>query len=73
MNPQVQLMIGENDKPHVQGSNYGVSNGEQLKIGNSIVKTVHVPCHTRGHTIFSFLPLQENFIDEYPKLSETTI
>ena len=32
-----------------------------------------MPCHTRGHTIFSFQPLQSNFIEDYPKVAETTI
>jgi hypothetical protein len=29
---------------------------EELKIGKCRVKTLHVPCHTKGHTIYSFLP-----------------
>jgi hypothetical protein len=32
---------------------------ENIEIGKSKVKTLHVPCHTKGHTIYSFLPLED--------------
>jgi hydroxyacylglutathione hydrolase len=39
-----------------------------LKIGNSRVRTLHVPCHTKGHTIYSFLPLLNEEKDDSPNL-----
>lgn len=33
---------------------------------------MHVPCHTRGHTIYSFLPLTENGSIEEQKIAENT-
>jgi glyoxylase-like metal-dependent hydrolase (beta-lactamase superfamily II) len=49
-------VIGENDRNFVEGATYSLSVDEELQIGKSKVRTLHVPCHTKGHTIYSFLP-----------------
>jgi hypothetical protein len=36
------------------------------------VRTLHVPCHTKGHTIYSFLPLEAEEEHESSKIDEVT-
>lgn len=73
LNPEVKIVIGDNDKDFVKGTNHFLQVNQELTIGQSQVKTIHVPCHTRGHTIYSFLPIQENLLAEQQDLTPMTI
>lgn len=57
-NPEVSVVIGEKDKQFVEAATHSLLDGEEIKVGSSLIRTLHVPCHTRGHTIYNFQPLQ---------------
>lgn len=50
------MFIGENDKGEVPAANRYLKGGEMLEIGDSKVKVYFVPCHTKGHIVYHFLP-----------------
>lgn len=56
-NADLKVLAGKVDAPYIKGVDTPIDKNCDIGLGLSVLRTILTPCHTRGHAVYTFLPL----------------